>query len=49
MTDFDFLERVVELIHGDPELRQAIIDAIEAYRRAEVSRAAWYDRRGRNE
>lgn len=47
MPDFDFLERVVELIHGDPELREAIIEAIQAYRNAEDKRAAWYEVRSR--
>ena len=49
MSDFDFLERLVVLIHGDPELRQAILDAIGAYREAETRRALWYVRRTQNE
>ena len=41
----DFMLRLVELIKEDPELRSALLEAINSYSKAQKSLAAWRDRR----
>jgi len=43
----DVLNRMVELVSEDKELHDAIVRSINALTKAEESRAAWYDRRGK--
>lgn len=41
----DFFERILELIKEDPELHQALLEAINAKRDADLALAAWRNRR----
>ncbi len=43
-----FEARVLELIHEDPELHEALVSLIEAQTKAAIALAEWRDRRNRS-
>ena len=47
MVKKELIERLIELIRDDKELHDAVIDTLDAYKQAEISRMMWYERRKR--